>query len=611
MGYSKELTQYLQDRDADYSGGANSFTSPSKLGPSQYQWGENISNDGSDAMTRWGFINLLKFNCGRSQGMAMFRPTNTTLPNLYMAISGEIWISYYPYNTAERIPNLQFRPDLDMVTFCEATVANTPSKAVAPYRVLIMQDGISAPAYTDGTISRHLDPTPNGFYSPASVGARETVVGLAMEFVGGRLWVASGRQLFASDIFDPLHFIETTYLAGGGSFLAFDGAVINCLKRTADGRQLLIGTDSNTTALDAGNTTRSTWASDPNFERLLFPGVGWVGPKCSAELNAELFWMSKEGARFYNSVGQAAFSARRNIASNEMNLSFENRSPIFSRCAAGAFEGYGLIGVPSGDQYNRHIWAINTSANDLITDNQPYSWQPIWKGVRPVEFAFGDVNGTNRIFCLEQGRDIPRVWELFGEKRRDYYQLGGIQHERAIQCRVVTRAHAFTDQFTFKKLSYADLHLRKVFGSVALNLQYRNEFGCFRDMGNWNLCTSDCVELDPEKCTFKDYPRHQERRLKSQKPTAACNEGGSPYTTDVGTNFTFQYTWTGEMALRGADYFATQIPEAVKGACQSGDESCIDFTCCDPELDYWSSPDEFFQNYYYGTDCHVLEVTDE
>ncbi len=55
----------------------------------------------------------------------------------------------------------------------------------------------------------------------------ETVQGLWMAWIGSRLWVARGRQLFASDIFDPLHFNETTYIGGGGSFQAMDGDIMN------------------------------------------------------------------------------------------------------------------------------------------------------------------------------------------------------------------------------------------------------------------------------------------------------------------------------------------------------------------------------------------------
>jgi hypothetical protein len=321
--------------------------------------------------------------------------------------------------------------------------------------------------------------------------------------------------------------------------------------------------------------------------------------------------MSKEGARFYNAVGNTAFSARRNISSNEMNLSFENRSPIMSRCCAGAFESYGLIGVPSGDQFNRHIWTIGTSSSDMLTDQKPYSWQPIWKGVRPVEFAQGQVNGNNRIFCLEQGRDIPRVWELFGEKRRDYYQLGGILNENPIQARLTTRGHDFGEKLSFKKFSYSALHLKSVFGAVTLNAQYKNEFGCFRDYADWNLCTTDCITIDPATCNVVNPPQTQSRYLKTQEPQGACAEGGSPHLSNIGTYFIFQYTWTGEMAFRALDHFAIQVPESTKGACQTGDSTCINLSCCESELDYWSAPEDFFANYYYDGLCHVMEVTDE
>jgi len=611
MAYSPENYTVLQSADAAFDGGANSHDEPFRLPEAQYSWAENTENESGDLRTRWGFTNILKFSCGRAQGITLFRPTNVSMPSLYIAISGEIWRSPYPFETAFRLPNIQFRPDLDMVTFKEAVVANTPSQAISPYKVRIMQDGITRAAYTDGNISRHLDPTPNGFYGPFSLGSRETRIGLAMEFVGLRLWVANGRELFASDVADPLHFIETTYLAGGGSFQAYDGDEITCLKRTVDGKQLLVGTIGNTTALDSGNTTRSTWASDPDFERLLFAGVGWTGPKCAADLNGETFWMSKEGQRFYNTVGSAAFSARRAISSQEMLKSWENRAPVLSRSCAGAFESYGLMGFPSGDQYNRHIWTINTSSNDLLTKQSPYAWLPIWKGIRPVEFASGDVNGMNRIFCLEQGRDIPRVWEMFGEKRRDYYLLGGILNEKRIQCRVTSRGHIFNELLSYKTFDHLNLHLSNVRGNVSLTTQFKNEFGCFSDLGSWNFCTEECVVMEPATCGISGTPDSQSRFLKTGKAEQGCNEGGSPFLSNYGTYFVFQHTWEGDMAIRGVRYFAIQYPESIKGACTTGDTSCINLSCCDAELDYWSSPEEFFPYYYYDSECVVTDVSSD
>lgn len=605
---TQTLPNLIPNIDADFSLGANSFTDPFKLPQGQYAWGENIINRGGEIGTRQGFFNLLKFNCGRSQGIALFRPSNTYLPNLYMAISGTIWMSRYPFTTAEQLPGIQFRPDLDQVTFQVALVANTPSMAISPYLVLIMQDGITRPAYTDGTISKHLDPTPNGFSSPFSTGARETRIGLAMEFIGLRLWVADGRQLFASDVGDPLHFIETTYLAGGGSFQAYDGDFITCLKRTPDAKTLLAGTIANTTAFNAGNTDRASWATDPSFEQILFPGVGWTGPKCASSINAELFWMSQEGCRFYNSVGSAAFSARRPISSHEMKRSFDNRGPVLNRVCAGSFGPYGMLGVPSGDQYNRHIWAIDTSSSDLLTASQPYAWQPIWKGIRPVEFASGFVNGEFRCFCLEQGRDIPRVWELFYRKKRDYYMLGGIPTERAIQWRFESRGLIFKELFAFKRFSYSDLHLKDVLGVVKLTLEFKNEYGCFSEIGNWTFCTTECLTFT--SCKLDPVPESQARYAKSQEAPAVCGQGGPPYQNNIGTFFTLRLKGEGEASVRGIYSFALNFNEITKGACQTGDKSCITLACCDEELDYWSAPEEFFPLYYYygSGSCHVQEV---
>src|SRR6185436_15353755 len=93
--------------------------------------------------------------------------------------------------------------------------------------------------------------------------------------------------------------------------------------------------------------------------------------------------------------------------------SWDNRSPYLSRCCGGSFDGDALFGVPSGDINNRHIWALDTSSSDLLGETQPYAWQGVWTGIRPVEFASGYVMNANRCFCLSQDATAVRVWELY------------------------------------------------------------------------------------------------------------------------------------------------------------------------------------------------------
>jgi hypothetical protein len=87
----------------------------------------------------------------------------------------------------------------------------------------MMQDGVTRAAFWDGSISRHLNPTPSTLTDAngerlTQVGLDETFIGLWMKWSGNRLWVSRDGMLFASDIGNPLKFTEAQYLNEGRAF---------------------------------------------------------------------------------------------------------------------------------------------------------------------------------------------------------------------------------------------------------------------------------------------------------------------------------------------------------------------------------------------------------
>lgn len=580
MANSPENPNRLTDGGSDFLLGVNSNLSPSSLNSNQISWGINIINNGGDIDTRPGYQTMFRLPDGRAQGMTAFTPTGGET-NLVAAVNGKIYVSEFPFETYMELPNIQFDPNLDFVVFKEALQSKDGATVIEPKAVLIMQDGKGKPAYWDGFTSRHLNPgTPSN----------ETVQGLWMEWIGNRLWVSQGRQLFASDIFDPLHFTENTYLSIGGSLNAMDGDVITGLARTADSRSLLVFTIHNTTIVQAGITDRNSWKTTPDFITLLFPGVGCAAGKSPFYHNGELWWYSIQGARRFTQVGSAIFHSNNSISSIEMRRSFDNISKQVQVKVCGfSFNTFLGYSVPSGDIFNRHTWVMDTSTNSQLTGNAPFAWQGIWMGTRPVEWVTLNVNGADRCFYLSQDACGIRVWEAFKPDRTDN---GG-----KIFCSVEFPGLLYSEKISFKKFLYNEYYLINMAGEVDIASDYRGDAGCWKRNMDVHLCAKDCftdlVCNGPNKTVMP-----QNRYVRTQMAKQECAQvDGWPTDESIGSFFQARVQWYGKNGIRQYKSFAQQWQEPSVGACEKNDDICKLMACCDPEVNYISHVDDCAYGY--------------
>lgn len=571
MAQSPVNTNRLFDGGLQFLLGVNSNLHPSFLAPNQISWAINTINKGGVIDTRPEYNSRFRLPDGKAQGLTSFNPTGGEL-HLVAAVSGKIYVSKFPFDTYHQILGLQFDPFVDHVVFKEAIVAVNQGQVTDPRAVLMMQDGVTRPAYWDGTVARHL--SPGGL-------TNETVLGLWMEWIGNRLWVARGRQLFASDIFDPLHFIENQYLAAGGSLNAMDGDIITALARTADNRSLLVFTIHNTTIVKAGITDRATWKTTPDFISLQFPGVG-----CSAGIspfyhNGELWWWSVEGARRFTQVGTAILSSRNSVASIEMKRSFDNLSQLVqSRVCGWSFNTFLGFSIPSGDIFNRHTWALDTSTNSQISSDSPLAWLGIWMGTRPVQWTTANVSGKDRAFFLSQDRCGVRVWEAFsGNKGKDN---GG-----RIFCSVEMPGLWFKEPTAYKRFLYSEWFLSQLFGEVDITVDYKGDWGCWKRIADLHLCATDCFS---ELICNASNPTimSQNRYFKTQEALHVCDTQEGTYSEDIGTFFQNRIRWYGKNAVRLYKTSAQQFQESATGSCPKSDVECRLLACCDEEVDYIS-----------------------
>src|SRR5213080_1704614 len=230
MATSPANTNRLFDGGIGFVLGINSFAPPASLAKGQLAWAVNAWLKGGIPYTRPGYDTMFRLPDGKAQGFCIFTPQGS-LPLMVAAVSGKLYSSSFPYNDYSRIENIQFNDSVDHIIFKECLQgADAGVALITPRRLLMMQDGRSKAAYFDGSTGRHLNPGGT---------TNETVLGFQMEWVGSRLWVARDNEIFASDIFDPLHFTETQYLAEGGSLQAIDGRNITAMIRTATDEALL------------------------------------------------------------------------------------------------------------------------------------------------------------------------------------------------------------------------------------------------------------------------------------------------------------------------------------------------------------------------------------
>lgn len=586
MATSPSNPNRLFDGGNNFILGINSNLHPTHLSPAQASWGINLTNSGAIWYTRPGYNSLFRAPDGKAQGFTLFTPTGGE-PTMVFAVSGMIYTSMFPFETYTQLPGIQFDQFVDHIFWKEATQGVDNGVIIDPKAVLLMQDGLTRPAYYDGQISRHLNPGGN---------TNETVIGTTMEWIGSRLWVAQGRQIFASDIFDPLHFTETLYLTGGGSLQAMDGDVITLLKRTADSRALLAFTIGNTTIIRANITDRTQWQTIPDFISLQFPGVGATGGKAWCEKNGELWWFSIQGVRRFTQTGEAIRTSHSGVASIEMRRSFENLSPVLNRVAGfsgGVFLGFS---VPSGDLFNRHTWALNTSISDQLTSSAPPGWQGVWMGTRPVEWATGVIRGVERTFYISQDRCGIRVWEALLPVQED----NGCR----IFCSLEGHGLVFNENLSFKRFRFTEAHLFKVSGTVDFTMEYRGDWGCWKEMANFTMCATDCLETP--QCPIPAFPVYpQNRWVKSIDVPHACLTKEGPVAENIGTFFQNRFRWYGKNGVRMYRSQADQYQENSLGACTVSDVVCKDLACCDQEIDYLSCVNDGY-GYGYGSSLNQI-----
>lgn len=499
--------------------GVSSFLGPQLIKDDQARWAENAVFRGGLIQTRPGFKSLLAL-CTTEAGpfqewwvaagmpwihpqfFTIFRPTND-VPYIVFAISGSVWFAKftpYGFEPVQRIQQLSFDQYAEQIVAVKAvqsvTMVQNRTTVISPINVLFMQDGSSRCGYWTGTTAGHLNPqnsytTDSGgniIYTP---GYNQTPIGKWMAWIGNRLWVFRGNEGYASDLNNPFSFTERLVLTNVPTQY-MPGDVTGCIGRGTSGVQqdlLFVFTDEHTVAIRAGIQDRTVWRTTDDFQRTIFSDVGCVAGKSPINHQGLLYWYTADGVVCFDSTGTVYSSQALMPIDYEMSYSKLRMSPDQSTVCACSRSSYVMWSVPVGPTTRGRCYNAQTQVLDRMTVPVPApvgmgspatygitSWQGIWTGIRPIEWATFKVFGQRRTLCMSMDYDgVPRVWEAFQGNRCDNGQ--------PIDWMVETKTHPVsTSPFDYNRFSHFKLHMDQIKGNLTVRGLYRGLRGQYHEL---------------------------------------------------------------------------------------------------------------------------------
>lgn len=437
-----------------FSAGMQSHVDPVNIGENAYRLSYNMLNRGGFMSTRPGYRWVSTFGPGPAEGVASVAQGLCHFKTLggedflLTAVDGAVYVARYPFNDFTALP-VRMREDAPEVFFavCEQSTTFDKDTGITkvlerPKRVVVIQDGLSAPVVWDGaTASKDFD-IPQGS---------------CMAWSGNRLWVASGAELYASDIGDPTSFQETGYLGIGGAFLL--PMSITAMTEVGAAGNLLVWTSGATYTVMSNLRDRSQWTSTSDFLSVLSPTIGCVGQRAVTSQFGNIWWMTRDGLTALDSTAAARITSKLNLLDAEMAVSKERLPRDLSGVALGWFGNCLMASVPFGGQRNSHTWVMDGTPMSTITANasEP-AWASVWTGTNPAAWATGLIGGGTRCYHLSSDEDGRcSIWEAFSDLEDD----SGVPISWAFE----SRGYGI-DGFSQFNVTAADVRFGKVRGAL-------------------------------------------------------------------------------------------------------------------------------------------------
>jgi hypothetical protein len=555
---------------SDYVFGVNSYTLPTKLSDNQAVMAMNCLMRGGIPQTRPGTDTVLQLpRGGKLQGLKFFKPDGG-VEHLVAAVDGKVYVSPYPFNTYTRLNGIEFSVLSEQIAWAvclKSTDYDLEGKLYfldRPYSVLIMQDGNTRAAYWDGSIARHLDPTPiDGEITQA--GKDETPMGLWMAWSNNRLWVSRGNQVFASDIGNPLKFTDQEYINEGRAFYLPD--VCTGIVETSDQQGIIAFTETTGTFIQSSIQDRTLWLSTPEFQKTILPKIGCVAPRSIVSQYGLIWWYSHKGLISLNDALRLNITSRLDVQDNEMFASKYNVSYKLSGICGAYYENILFQSLPNGDKYNTHTYVLDQAPFDANVN----AWAGYWTGWRPVEWANGVVNGEERLFFASVDYDNNfRVWEAMLPSKLD----NGLPITSWVQF----KEHNFGN-FDYKEFEYAELQFRELQGVVDVMVAVAGSKGAYQ-----KIATKRIVATEGQVYADAEYGRNgnliagfrpQQREMRTQQGSqpSDCNEEcvESEFRGLVDKAMSIMVTWSGIAGIVTHRVFTRPFTDELAGKCENNE----------------------------------------
>jgi len=579
--------------DAGWTSGMNTLRHPWLLRADQYRRAVNVSNRGGVAQTRPGFAMRLILPEGNLQGFTHFRMTknDSWVEYLVAAVDGKVYAVPDPFNQPRnwedfRIKNIQFSSDAPMVHFCQAektveTLSDQTLKIVPTYNILVMQDGSSAAAFWDGTESRHLD---------ESAPSLETPRGSWMTFSGGRLWVAREKIVLASDLLDPLKFIERTQGESRGDF-SFPKLITGLTSFVGSKRTevVTVFTEDRSEILESGVRDRAKWASTDSFQSVLFPSTGCVAGRSIIFQSGLMWWYSAGGLVASDTAASTNLTSQMNFKDAEMAFSKQFLAADQSGICGLSFENFILVSAPIGQNLNSETFVLDYATMSEASADKIPAWAGVWTGIRPVQWVSATIGKRRRAFAasidyttLSDGSH-NHIWEAFMPEREDsffelYSDYTTVEYRRPIYCEFETRL--IGDGHDLKQFVYADLNLIEIGGDVSVKCDYRGMRGTYKNILCKQLIAPSDIEntgakISPDELTELSALKKQSRRLATQTAQVpisaiACE---NEHAENIDKAFSLLIRWCGQLAVESIRIFSEPYAEKSEGRCDSDETS--------------------------------------
>jgi len=585
----------LTDGSFSFSGGCDaskpttveSAITTDGLSRNEISWGVNcIMRDGG-IMQRTGWQPVGKVHDGTSlyQFGYMYEPVDNSNPYLVFSIGGEI-IKYDP--TTLTVTNLS----------TQFGISNPPlSSDQAFFRqgeeFLVIQagDGVTLPLFWDGAILRKS----NGL-NPAPGLTRELPAATAMAYYMGRLWYAQGRTYSAGDIVGGpngtlayafrdsiLKVTENPLAIGGDGFkvptnagnIRALGAEANLDAALGQGR-LLVYTRKSIYALKVP-ITRADWigatSNNQPEQSVVQINNGAVNDTSIVGVNGDQYFQSLEPAirsfktatRAFNQFGNKSISANvgrilgfndRSLMRFSSGIEFDNRmlQTVLPRRVEQGVIHQAIVPLDFDPV---------SSLKDTVQGTSYPIWYGHWEGLDVLQLFTGDFGGLQRAFAMaiSQVDGTFNLWDLTTYSRTE-------NGDNRVTWQVEFPSFTFGKEFETKRLQAMELWLDKVFGTVNVDVYYRQDANpCWIFWGATEFCVArSCEENVNTPCGYPIQPFREGYKfpITFGKPPVGCAQG-MKRPSDIGFQFQTRVVIKGWCRIRGILLYAQQFDRSLFG----------------------------------------------